>query len=236
MYVILAFFTHIFAWVALVIMGRYPQWLYKFNSGVVRYMVRFYAWAYLQTDVWPPFGISDDQSYPVRVNVAPAAERQSRLKVFFRLLLALPMLLVSYGVQYMRLGAIVVAWLTIVFRGYLPEGVNTAFTFANSFEARVLGYVAMLTDETAEKAIISDGTGFVPAMSQYLDQYRTSTSQYAAFTDAVLGDGRTLDYPLKTTEFGNALVTGFQQLVAKPSGSGVKDLLTSLQSQYGQAG
>ena len=146
-YVILAFFTHIFAWVALVIMGRYPQWLYKFNSGVVRYMVRFYAWAYLQTDVWPPFGISDDQSYPVRVNVAPAAERQSRLKVFFRLLLALPMLLVSYGVQYMRLGAIVVAWLTIVFRGYLPEGVNTAFTFANSFEARVLGYVAMLTDD-----------------------------------------------------------------------------------------
>jgi hypothetical protein len=146
-YVILAFFTHIFAWVALVIMGRYPHWLYTFNSGVVRYMTRFYAWAYLQTDVWPPFGIADDQSYPIRINIAPAAERQSRLKVFFRLILALPMLLVAYGVQYMRLGAIVVAWLTVVFRGYLPEGVNNAFTFANSFEARVLGYVALLTDD-----------------------------------------------------------------------------------------
>lgn len=96
--------------------------------------------------------------------------------------------------------------------------------------------VALLTDATAEKAIMTDGTGFVPAMSQYVDQYRTSTPQYAAFTDSVLGDGRTLDYPLKTTEFGNALVSGFQQLVANPGGSSVKDLLSSLQSQYGQNG
>jgi hypothetical protein len=146
-YLIAVFFTHIFAWVSVVILGRYPQWLYNFNSGVVRYLVRFYAWAYLQTDAWPPFGIGEDASYPIRVKIAPAAERQSRLKAFFRLFLVLPMLIVSYGVNYMHLGAAVVAWLTIVFRGYQPEGINSALTFINSFYARVFGYYALLTDD-----------------------------------------------------------------------------------------
>ncbi len=146
-YAVVALFTHIFAWVAIVITGRYPEGLYKLNSGFVRYFVRTYAWVYLQSDEWPPFGIGDDPSYPIRVEVAPRAEHQSRLTVFFRLILAIPMLIVAYGVNYLHLGAAVVAWLTIVFRGYLPEGINSALTFCNSFYARVYGYLAFLTDD-----------------------------------------------------------------------------------------
>ncbi len=145
---ILFLFTHLFAWVAVVILGRYPQWLYEFNSGVVRFSIRTSAWIYLQTDVWPPFSLSDDPSYPIRVNFAPAAERQSRLKALFRWILELPVLLVlSYGTSYIQQLAAVVAWLTIVFRGYLPEGVNSMLTFVNGFHARVLGYIAILTDD-----------------------------------------------------------------------------------------
>ena len=144
---ILFIFTHLFAWVAIVVLGRYPQWLYDFNAGVVRFGIRVSAWIYLQTDAWPPFGIADDPSYPIRVNVPPPAQRQSRLKAFFRLILALPMLIVSYAVNYLHLWLGVVAWLTIVFRGYLPEKINTAMTFANGFNTRVYGYVALLTDD-----------------------------------------------------------------------------------------
>ena len=162
-YLILVAFTHLFAWVAVVILGRYPQWLYNFNAGVVRFAVRFYAWAYLQTDVWPPFGIADDPSYPIRVNVAPPAERQSRLKAFFRIFLVLPMLIVSYAVNYLHLGAAIVAWLTIVFRGYLPEGINSALTFVNSFYARVFGYYALLTDDYPPIGIEAARGGEAPA-------------------------------------------------------------------------
>lgn len=145
---ILFIFTHLFAWVAVVILGRYPQWLYDFNSGVVRFTVRTSAWIYLQTDVWPPFSLNDDPSYPIRVNFAPPAARQSRLKAFFRIILVLPVALVlSYGTSYIQLLAGMVAWLTIVFRGYLPEGVNSMMSFVNSFHARVLGYIALLTDD-----------------------------------------------------------------------------------------
>ena len=146
-YLILAAFTHLFAWVAVVILGRYPEWLYNFNSGVLRFSIRVYAWAYLQTDAWPPFGISDDPSYPIRVNIAPRAEKQSRLKAFFRIILIIPMLIVSYAVTYIHFLAGVVAWLTIVFRGYLPEQLNTTMTFCNSFYARLYGYYALLTDD-----------------------------------------------------------------------------------------
>lgn len=140
-------FTHLFAWVAIIVLGRYPQWLYDFNAGVVRFSIRTSAWIYLQTDAWPPFSLSDDPDYPVRVEIGPRPERQSRLKALFRWILVLPVALVlSYGTSYIQMLAGLVAWLTIVFRGYLPEGVNSMMTFVNGFHARVLGYLAFLTD------------------------------------------------------------------------------------------
>ena len=145
---ILFAFTHLFAWVAVVILGRYPQWLYKFNSGVVRFTIRTSAWVYLQTDVWPPFSLSDDPSYPIRVNIAPAAASQSRLKALFRVILALPLVvLVYFGINALHSGAGAVAWLTIVFRGYLPEAINSVLTYVNGLYARAFGYLAFLTDD-----------------------------------------------------------------------------------------
>lgn len=145
---LLFLFTHVFAWIAVTILGRYPQWLYDFNSGIVRFSIRFAAWFYLQTDVWPPFGLSDDQSYPIRVNVAPAAERQSRLKAFFRLILVLPIaIVVAYGARAVLAGFGLIAWLTIVFRGYMPEAVHNGLTFVIGLDARVFGYAAILTDD-----------------------------------------------------------------------------------------
>ena len=133
-------FTHFFAWVAVVILGRYPHWLYDFNSGVVRFGTRVSAWFFLQTDVWPPFGLGDDPSYPIRVNFPPPAERQSRLKAFFRLVLALPVLfIVAYGTSYILQLVGMIAWLTIVFRGYLPEWLFNTLTHLHSFQARVYG-------------------------------------------------------------------------------------------------
>jgi hypothetical protein len=157
-YYIVASFSHLFAWVAVVILGRYPEGLYNFNSGMVRFFVRTSAWIYLQTDEWPPFGISDDPSYPIRVEFAPRAEHQSRLQAFFRIILALPMLIVAYAVGYAHQWIAVIAWLTIVFRGYLPEQLNTAMTFCNSFYARVYGYLALLTDDYPSIGI-ERGTG-----------------------------------------------------------------------------
>ena len=146
---ILFIFTHLFAWVAVVILGRYPQWLYDFNSGVVRFSIRTSAWIYLQTDVWPPFGLSDDPSYPIRVNFAPSGRApeppEGVLPDHPRAAGAAGPLLRDQ--LHPACWPASIAWLTIVFRGYLPEGVNSMLTFLNSFHARVYGYIAILTDD-----------------------------------------------------------------------------------------
>jgi multiple sugar transport system substrate-binding protein len=93
--------------------------------------------------------------------------------------------------------------------------------------------IASLTDEVSQEAVISTGLGFVPAMTEYANQYREATPKYAPFTEEILASGKSLDYPIKTTEFGNDLVAGFQQLVASGETSS-KDLLDSLQEEYGR--
>jgi hypothetical protein len=165
-YVIAAFVTVLISWFALVITGRYPQGLYNFGSGVLRYVVRANAWVYLQTDQWPPFGLGPDPTYPVRVQVAPRAEKQSRLKVFFRLILAIPLHFVALGIAYLHLGAGVVAWLTIVFRGYQPAGVHNALAFTNAWNARVLAYLMLLRDEYPPVGDEPAQVGDVPAAGQ----------------------------------------------------------------------
>jgi hypothetical protein len=147
-YLIAFLFTHLFAWIAIIVLGRYPKGLYDFNSSVIRYWVRVGAWVYLQTDAWPPFGLSEDSSYPIRVNFPPIAERQSRLKALFRLILVIPMEIVIYvGIGSLHTAAAAVAWVTIVFRGYMPEAINGVLTYVNGFYARVAGYTAFLTDD-----------------------------------------------------------------------------------------
>lgn len=144
---VLFIFTHFFAWVAVVVLGRYPQWLYDFNSGVIRYGIRLSSWIFLQTDVWPPFGLSDDRDYPIRVNFPPPAERQSRLKAFFRLILALPIAIIVGIVSFVFRFIGLAAWLTIVFRGYLPEWLFATLAHVHSLETRVYGYATILTDD-----------------------------------------------------------------------------------------
>jgi len=165
-YGIAALVTVFIAWFALLITGRYPEGLYNFGAGVLRYVVRTNAWVYLQTDKFPPFGLGPDPTYPVRVQVAPRAEKQSRLKVLFRLLLAVPLEFIAFGINYLHLGAGLVAWLTIVFRGYQPAGVHNALAFTNAWHARVLAYLMLLRDEYPPVGDEAAQVGDLPAPGQ----------------------------------------------------------------------
>jgi ABC-type glycerol-3-phosphate transport system substrate-binding protein len=94
--------------------------------------------------------------------------------------------------------------------------------------------IKFLTSDASEKAIITAGTGFVPAMSTYVRTYRSETPAYANITDQLLANGKTLDYPPQTLQFGNQLVAGFEQIAFRHSGS-VASLLKNLQQQFGSS-
>ena len=146
-YAIAALVVIVVAWIALIILGRYPEGMYGFVGGFLRFSMRVNAFVSLQTDEWPPFGFGEEPAYPVRVNIAPPAARQSRLKALFRLILALPLLFMStifsYVVQYVAIAA----WFTIVFRGYQPAGIHNALAFANGWLTRAYAYTYLMRDE-----------------------------------------------------------------------------------------
>jgi hypothetical protein len=146
-YGIAAFVVIVLAWFALIILGRYPNGMYDFVGGFLRFSMRVNAFVSLQTDAWPPFGFSDDPDYPVRVRIAPPAARQSRLKAFFRLILAVPLLFMSTIFSYLIQYVAIASWFTIVFRGYQPAGIHNALAFTNGWVTRANAYMYLMRDE-----------------------------------------------------------------------------------------
>jgi multiple sugar transport system substrate-binding protein len=93
--------------------------------------------------------------------------------------------------------------------------------------------IKYLTNAASERYVATDTAfGFVPAMNRYIDLYRKTQPKFANITDTVLAKGKTLQYPPSTIQFGNALVSGFENIVLRHSGS-VTELLSSLQKTYG---
>lgn len=137
----------VIAWFALLILGRFPEGMYGFVGGILRFTQRVNGFTYLQTDEWPPFGIGEDPGYPIRVNFHPPAARQSRVKTLFRIILIIPLAVLSYAVSYALIGVAVISWLTIVFRGYQPAGIHNAIAFLMGWTTRANAYTYLMRDE-----------------------------------------------------------------------------------------
>ncbi len=146
-YLIAASVVVFIAWFALVFTGRYPQGMYNFVGGILRYSMRVSAFLSLQTDEWPSFGLKEDPSYPVRVHFASRAAKQSRVKVFFRLILLIPLLIMAQIISYVLLAVAAVSWVTIVFRGYQPAAIHNALAWSLSWTTRMNAYSWLMRDE-----------------------------------------------------------------------------------------
>jgi len=146
-YAIAAMVVVVIAWFAILFVGRYPEGMYNFVGGVLRYTQRVNGFMYLQTDAWPSFGLKDEPDYPIRIRFAPPAARQSRVKTLFRLILLIPILVMSYIIGLVLQAVSVLAWVTIVFRGYQPAAVHNALAYTMSWTTRASAYAQLMRDE-----------------------------------------------------------------------------------------
>src|SRR5664280_1200688 len=145
-YAIAASVALIIAWFAIVITARFPKGLYDFVAGFTRFLTRFTAYAALLCDPYPPFGGSEDPAYPVRMRFAGPLERYSRAKTFFRLFLAIPIVILRYAMSLLlEIGALG-AWFVILFTGKMPRGLFDLMVLANSYTARSDAYLYLLTE------------------------------------------------------------------------------------------
>jgi hypothetical protein len=144
-YGIVAYIALVIAWFAIVITGHYPRGLYDFVAGYTRFLTRVTAYGALLCDPYPSFGGSPDPAYPIRMEFAPLAQ-YSRLKTAFRIILAIPIVILRYVVNLLlQIGAFA-AWFVIVFTGKMPRGLYDLMVFANSYTARSDAYIFLLTE------------------------------------------------------------------------------------------
>jgi hypothetical protein len=72
--------------------------------------------------------------------------RYSRLKTFFRIILAIPIVILRYVMGLLlEIGAIA-AWVVILITGKLPRGLFDVLVLANSYTARSDAYLYLLTE------------------------------------------------------------------------------------------
>jgi hypothetical protein len=58
LYSIAYLFTLVIAWFAILFTGRYPEGLFRFGVGAMRWTLRVQAYLYLMRDEYPPFSLA----------------------------------------------------------------------------------------------------------------------------------------------------------------------------------
>ena len=145
-YGILAEIAIVIAWFAIVFTARYPAGLFEFVAGFTRALTRITGYAALMADDYPPFWGEPDDAYPVRLNFDGPLPEYSRVKTFFRLILAIPLLIIRYAFGIVLEIVAIGAWFVILFTGKLPRGLFDALAYSNSYIARADSYVFLLTE------------------------------------------------------------------------------------------
>lgn len=145
-YITAAFIVAFLAWFAIAFTGRYPEGLYNFNAGVLRFLGRANAFFYLQTDQWPTFGFEQDPGYPIRVETDPPLERYSRAKTIFRLIVGFPVMFMLYLFASLYPLASVIAWFHIVFTGRTSAGTHNVLTYGLVYQLRSTAYFLLMTE------------------------------------------------------------------------------------------
>jgi ABC-type multidrug transport system fused ATPase/permease subunit len=140
---VLALLAAIVSWVATLIAGTSPQWLHRFLSAYVRYQLQVGAYLYLVGNPFPGF-VGAEGQYPIDLHVAPR-QRQNRWTVFFRLILALPALILA-GVFSGLLGAVAfLGWFAALATGRMPLGLRNAGAFALRYTAQASAYLLLVS-------------------------------------------------------------------------------------------
>jgi hypothetical protein len=114
LYGIAAYVVTVIAWFAILFTGRYPQGLYRFASGYLRFSTRALSYLMLAVDVYPPFTGEDAPGYPVAVAIPERQARYSRLKTFFRMIYIIPAYVAVVVLGIGLYVTVVISWFTII--------------------------------------------------------------------------------------------------------------------------
>jgi hypothetical protein len=163
------FFVSIIAFFAILFTGRYPQTIFDFNVGVLRWSWRvgYYTYSALGTDRYPPFALREMPEYPAHLEVEYPAHLSRGLVLVKWWLLAIPHYLVigffigggtyvvsqtDSGTQEITYGGglisllVLIAAVVLLFTGRYPGTIYDLVLGMNRWVLRVAAYAALMTD------------------------------------------------------------------------------------------
>jgi hypothetical protein len=132
----------IVAWIVAIFTGRVPDGIHSFMAGFLRYSTRVTGYVFLLAEPFPQFGSGG--AYPIDLRI-DEPETQSRVTVLFRIILAIPALLLSYVFYSVNQIVAFLAWFYCLFTGRMHEGMRNLSAWLLRYEAQTNGYVLLLT-------------------------------------------------------------------------------------------
>ena len=142
----------VFSWFAIVFTGRLPAGLAGVNCMLIRYGARAATFSSFMRSSYPPFDFDtstqDNGEDPeVVVSIEPEFEGRDRLRVFFRFILLIPVMIVSLVWGLLAGFASLAGFFAVLFLGRWPEGLRDFLVKVNRFSVRATAYGSLLTDK-----------------------------------------------------------------------------------------
>lgn len=138
------------AWFAIVLTGRMPGSLGDYLTATVRYQWRVHSYLFGLTERSPGFrlvaGYVDPADHP-SVFYSAQPPRRQRATVLFRLVLILPLLLLSYLVVLARVTLLFAGWWTVLVLGRWPVKLRDRVVATYRWQLRVVSYVWLIVDD-----------------------------------------------------------------------------------------
>jgi hypothetical protein len=142
---VIAAFAILGNWFATLFSGRSPLGLHNFLAGFLRYTTQVTAYLYLIADPFPGFYLINlKQDYPIDLEVAPP-EVQNRWTVFFRIILAIPAMIVANILRNLSGILAFFSWFVALFTGRVPQGLRNFGVLALRYESQTYAYIMLLT-------------------------------------------------------------------------------------------
>jgi len=140
---LVALLAAVINWIVTLARGTSPESLHRFLAAYLRYQLHVGAYVYLIGNPFPGF-TGAVGSYPIDLRVAER-ERQNRWTVAFRLLLALPALLIAIAYMSLAYTVAFLGWFASLFTGRMPLGLRNAGALALRYMAQTNGYLFFVT-------------------------------------------------------------------------------------------
>lgn len=134
----------IVSWFTILFAGKHLPEIRQFTMFYLRWRARALAYVALLEDEYPPFG---DGPYPVSIELDEPAGPRDRAGIAFRLLLAIPHLLVFFFVGIAWLAAMIIAWFAILLTGRHPQLLYDFGAGAMRWLLRLEAYLLLMVDE-----------------------------------------------------------------------------------------